>query len=170
MIPSAWRRLGQLEQSVHANNRRIDWAVRGENGPHRPRSRRRRPGGAHVPQAGFTRRRRGERLTFSTRRLDGWHAPATGSSPGLHALLMSAADVGALREAGDPTQNGWSPASSTTSGVGAATAFDRASGISPVRPRAHSRATSKRAAYASRFATFRRATGTTSPEPAVRIC
>src|SRR5258705_10592930 len=44
-------------------------------------------------------------ITFFERRLDAWTAPAGGSSPGLQALHMSAADVGPLREGGDPTQN-----------------------------------------------------------------
>ena len=44
-------------------------------------------------------------ITFFERRLDGWTAPAAGSSPGFQALQMSAADVGALREGGDPTQD-----------------------------------------------------------------
>jgi hypothetical protein len=109
-------------------------------------------------------------ITFFERRLDGWTAPATGSSPGFHALQMSAADVGALREGGDPTQNGWSPASSSSSGV------EHCDGLRPgcrnfsITTCARSSAPSKREAYAARFATFRRATGTTSSEPAVRIC
>jgi ubiquinone/menaquinone biosynthesis C-methylase UbiE len=44
-------------------------------------------------------------ITFFERRLDGWTAPADDSSPGFQALQMSAADVGALREGGDPTQD-----------------------------------------------------------------
>jgi SAM-dependent methyltransferase len=44
-------------------------------------------------------------VTFFERRLDGWTAPAVGSSPGFQALQMSVADVGALREGGDPTQD-----------------------------------------------------------------
>jgi len=44
-------------------------------------------------------------ITFFERRLDEWTAPAAGSSSGFQALQMSAADVGAMREGGDPTQD-----------------------------------------------------------------
>src|ERR1044071_5323554 len=44
-------------------------------------------------------------ITFFERPLDGWTAPATDPSPGFQAVQMSAADVGALREGGDPSQD-----------------------------------------------------------------
>ena len=44
-------------------------------------------------------------ITFFERPLDGWTASATGASPGFQAVQLSAADVDALREGGDPTQD-----------------------------------------------------------------
>jgi ubiquinone/menaquinone biosynthesis C-methylase UbiE len=44
-------------------------------------------------------------ISFFERRLDGWTAADTGSWPGFQALQMTAADVDALREGGDPTQD-----------------------------------------------------------------
>src|SRR5688500_17040054 len=43
-------------------------------------------------------------ITFFERPLDGWAASAIGASPGFQALQLTAADVDALREGGDPTQ------------------------------------------------------------------
>jgi SAM-dependent methyltransferase len=72
-------------------------------------------------------------ITFFERPLDGWTASATGASPGFQAVQLSAADVDALREGGDPTQDVTALAERFTRGDRAFGAVDASGRICHVR-------------------------------------